>query len=140
MIPGSDLLSDAFEAIDSVTIGYCRWLSRTKTPQGQWQNLFSTSVDIEASVQAVPRNLYQQYGLDFQKDYVSIFTEHNITDVTRDDSGDVFIMPNGKQYQAISNNDWYGIDGGWQGGIGWVGPVLCVRLSKPISQGELTDA
>lgn len=128
MFPGSNLLDDAFEAIDSIEIQYLKWGSRTKNGVGQWASIFEAAKPVEASVQAVSRDKYVQLGLDLQKEYYNVFASLEATDINRDQAGDRFVFPNGRTYQVESSNDWFGIDGGWQGGTGWVGPILCVRV------------
>jgi hypothetical protein len=121
-------LDDATQVIDTLTIQYVKYLGRVKNAVGQWISSYATPVDVQASVQAVPRTTYNQLGLDLQKQYVNVFVSLDVTDLDRDVSGDQFILPDGRRYQLESQTDWYGIDGGFQGGIGWVGPLLCVAV------------
>lgn len=128
MIPGSDLLADAFTAIDPVPVQYLKYGSRALNAVGQWVTTYFAAVTAYASVQAIPRGAYKQLGLDLQKKYVSLFVELDVVDLDRDQTGDRFILPDGLTYQIESETDWYGPDGGFYGNTGWVGPLLCVQV------------
>lgn len=80
---------------------------------------YADPVELTGSVQAVPRNRYEQYGLDLNKNYITVYTSEDVLDVQRDISGDQ-ISFNGKRYQVMSANDWRAMDG-WQG-------LLCVEI------------
>jgi len=118
MIP-TDVLSTALSLIGTQTVMYYAFASRSVNSVGIDVPVYAAGVSLEASVQAVPRNIYMWAGLDFQKDYVTIFVSQHFLDVKRDVSGDYFTY-NGSKYQCLSNTDWYGQNG-------WVS-VLCVRV------------
>lgn len=117
-VPGSNLLNQAFRVIARNTVIYYQFAARSKRPDGVLVPTYVPPQSITGSVQAVPRNLYQQNGLDFNRDYVTFYTTTQMMDVEREKSGDQF-MYNGQLYQCLSNNNWFGQDG-------WVG-VLAVR-------------
>jgi len=119
MIPGSNLLEEAFENIETQLIQYKKFNGRALNAVGQWVNSYLPDQDVEASVQAVNRNTYQQLGLDFQKNYIQIYICLNGVAITRDSAGDRFLY-NGKEYQCDSELSWFEMDG-------WVG-LLAVRL------------
>lgn len=127
-VPGSNLLDDATMVINTIEIQYMAFTSRVTNAVGQWVTTYGASVPVQASIQAVPRNIYQQLGLDLQKQYINVFASLAVTDLDRDVTGDRFVLPDGRLYQIQSQSDWYGIDGGWQGSVGWVGPLLCVAV------------
>lgn len=131
-VPGSNLLDDATTVINTAIVDYMPYVSRAKNSVGQYVTTYGASVPVEASVQAVPRSVYQQLGLDLQKQYISVFASLQVTDLDRDVTGDRFVLPDGRLYQIQSQTDWFGIDGGWQGGVGWVGPVLCVKVDYKV--------
>ena len=124
MFPGSDLLADAFTVIDTIQIEYMQYGARVLNPVGQWVTTYMPAVPVQASVQAVPREKYTFLGLDLQKNYVSIFVQLPVIDIDRDQTGDRFVLPDGRMYQIDSQTDWYAVDG-------WVGPVICVKVSAP---------
>ena len=119
MIPGSNLLNQAFSLIARQTVSYKAYASRTVSDIGMLVTAYADAVDIQGSVQAVPRELFERYGLDFQKNYIMFYVSQNLIDVTRDVSGDR-ITYNGKNYQCVSKTDWFGQDG-------WIG-IICVQV------------
>lgn len=119
MIPGSNLLKSALTVIASQTITYYKFAGRTENNVGQAITLYSDGIGIKGSFQPVPRNLYEIYGLDLQKEYYTFYTFNNLIDIDRNTSGDQ-IGFNGQRYQIESNNDWFKMDG-WKG-------VLCIRI------------
>ena len=65
--------------------------------------------------------MFQKYGLDFQCNYVTVFTSRRIIDVARDVSGDE-IEYDGRTFKCESETDWFRMDG-------WVA-VLCVEIKR----------
>lgn len=120
-VPGSNLLNLALTVIAPQTVIYYKALQRTLNNVGQDVTLYAPAVNLEGSFQTVPKNLYETYGLDFQKTYATFYTSTNIIDIQRDVSADQIIF-NGKRYQCESNNDWFAVDG-------WMG-VLCVMVGN----------
>lgn len=116
MIPGSNLLDDAFLLINTQRVSYFQFLSRSVNQIGYDVAVYASPVYLNGSLQPVPRNLYEKYGLDFQKSYLTFYASANILDVKRDVSGDQIVF-NGKKYQVESSNDWFLIDG-------WVGVLI----------------
>jgi hypothetical protein len=130
MFPGSNLLNEAFQAIDQLTIQWHRYLDRTLSPARVWISGYAPSVPVRASVQAVNRARYADMGLDYSKTYAMLYMSQNARGLSRDDAPDRFVLPNGRTYEVVSEDDWFGEDGNWTQGInGWVG-VLVVRLGK----------
>lgn len=110
MFPGSDLLSDALEVIDPTEIGHRKFEGRILNDYGLYVSTFEAEVTLEASVQAVPRSAYKQFGLDFQRNYLSAFVSADVLDLQRDVAGDRFIIK-GKLFQVVSEVPWFEIDG-----------------------------
>jgi hypothetical protein len=110
-VPGSNLLAQALRAIKPVQIQYFKFQGRTLNASKQWMPTYAAGVPIWASVQAVPRNTYAQYGLDFQRDYIKIFAQEDVVDLDRDSSGDQFIY-NYDLFQLESENRWF-LQDGW---------------------------
>jgi len=114
VIPGSNLLTDAMALLDTVDIKYYKDSSRTLNDQGVWVTTYEPFVLIEASVQAPDRNTYVQYGLDMQKNYLKVFLSADTVDLSRDQSGDQFVIGlpgNEYRYQLESEVPWYDFDG-----------------------------
>jgi hypothetical protein len=123
-IPGQNLLNMALTIIARQALNYYRFAGRSLNSVGQDVTVYEPVTVIYGSFQPVPRNLYQQYGLDLQKDYYVYYTSTNNWDVQRDVSGDQIAF-NGKRYQCESNTAWYALDG-WNG-------VLCVYVGLDVA-------
>jgi hypothetical protein len=119
MIPGQNLLNMALTVIAKQAIRYYHALGRTQNSIGQDITQYAPVKIIYGSWQPVPRHLYEQFGLDFQKDYFVLYTSNNVIDVQRDVSGDQ-VSFNGQRYQCESNTEWFQLDG-WNG-------ILCVHV------------
>lgn len=120
-VPGSNLLKKAFKVIKKDAFIYRQFKSRTTNSIGIDVPEFEPDVELKGSVQAVPRRLYQQNGLDYKKNYITIYSSDVIEGVNRDTSGDRIIF-NGKLFQVLDENDWKPIDG-WNG-------VMCVEVGQ----------
>lgn len=109
-VPGSNLLAEALEVIEPQLITYFRNTGRTQNDVYQWVSDFDAGTEIYASVQAVKRSVYDQFGLEFQRNYVMLFVMVDAIDLDRDVSGDEFEW-NGRRYRCESESDWYAMDG-----------------------------
>lgn len=116
MIPGSNLLKQAFNIIAQQTVIYKKYKGRIVNAIGQYETEYEPPVAIKGSLQPLPRKLYQQYGLDLSKQYIIFYTPIKLQDVMRNTSGDQLIV-NGAIYQIESATDWHAIDG-WMSVIG----------------------
>jgi len=123
MIPGSNLLKTALGIIAPQSVTYYQFISRDQSAKGQWVATYADPVTVPGSFQPVPRQLYEQYGLDFSRSYFMFYTNTNVISTERDVSGDQLVF-DGKQYQCESNNDWIAIDK-WKG-------VLCVQVPNTL--------
>jgi hypothetical protein len=85
-------------------------LSRTADDIGILTSTYATAVTIKASIQAVNRSVYEANGLDFNKKYVTIFSQTSFTDIDRDISSDK-VTYGGETYQLLNRADWQGYDG-----------------------------
>lgn len=119
LTPGDNLLSEAFECINTHPVTYLKEASRQLNSVGVWVTSYDPGVVLEASVQAVNRNTYTQYNLDFQREYFTVYVCTDVTDLGRDRSGGAFDI-NGIRYQIESKVPWFEYDG-------WVG-VTVVRV------------
>jgi hypothetical protein len=68
MIPGDNILDMALSVIQPQTLQYIQ-IDRVKNNAGLWVDIPADPVTITGSFQPVPRNLYQQYGLNFNQEY-----------------------------------------------------------------------
>ena len=123
LVPGGNILEDAFAAIGTLTCKYIPWKTRSINEVGQWASLYGTAVDVEVSIQAVDREMYVELGLDFQKDYLTIYAMVDATNIDRNTTGDRFVLPDGKTYQIESIRSWFLMDG-------WM-CALCIKVEIP---------
>ena len=119
MIPGQNILNQALSVIASQCFQYYAFSARTTQSNGQYLTTYLPPASVRGSVQPVPRQLYEQYGLDFQRYYLKFFLSKSVTDVSRDTSGDMFVFEC-NNYQVLSITPWKGVDG-------WV-EVLAVQV------------
>lgn len=110
MVPGSDLLADAFDAIDTISITYHKYKTRTLNSIGIYVAEFEDGTPVDASVQSVDRNVYKDLGLDWQKNYLVVYLSSDVVDIDRGVTGDEFVIFE-KTYQIVSVNPWFNIDG-----------------------------
>lgn len=126
-VPGSNLLRKALTIIAKQAVLYYQVDSRILNDVGQYVTTYLPQVTIYGSFQPMPKNMYEQFGLDLQKTYSIFYTLNNIIDIQRDVSNDQ-IRFNNDLYQCESNNEWYAQDG-WKG-------VLCCLLKSPAQPGN----
>lgn len=113
IVPGSNLLNIALGVIAGQDVTLYRFTGRTTNAIGYDIASYAAGVPLTGSMQPVARNLYQTLGLDFRKNYATLYASADVQDVTRDGSGDQFGW-NGRRWQAESNTDWLAVDG-WKG-------------------------
>lgn len=122
-VPGSDLLSEALQIIDTDTIQVLKQNPRTLNAIGIYETTYSLPIDYEASVQAVNRSTYVLLGLDFNKRYFNFYVSTEVNDLARDSTGDKIYF-NNKEYAITSALDWFAVDG-------WIG-LLCAEVGPVI--------
>jgi hypothetical protein len=123
-VPGSNLLLMALTVLGSTPVDYLKYSARVANAGGVYLTTYLAPVTIvEGSVQAVDRSKYVQYGLDFEKNYVSWFVpEVDAIDLARDVSGDA-IEVLGRRWQLMGSTDWFQVDG-WKSLMGVdIGPA-----------------
>lgn len=113
MVPGSNLLKLAATVISQQEFIWHQFSARTTDARGIDIPSYSAPVTLKGSIQAVPRKAYKSNGLDYKKNYITIYCDTPVTGIERDSSGDR-IEFNGKFFQALDENDWHPIDG-WSG-------------------------
>ena len=116
-IPGQNLLAMASSVIAKQSFKYFPYVSRALLPNGLYEATYAAGQPMTGSAQPVPRNLYANMGLDYQRLYYNFFVQQSVFDIARDVSGDQFEFQ-GKNFQAVSKTPWHGIDG-WD-------QVLCI--------------
>lgn len=116
---GSNLLAMASRVIKTTTVKYYEYTSRTLLPNGLYDATYAAAVDVSGSLQAVPRNMYDKYGLDYQKEYWNFYVSRDVIDLGRDVAGDQIVVGSHK-LQCESITAWIMIDG-WNA-------VLCVKV------------
>ncbi len=109
-IPGANLLSMASRVIRFETIGHRAFVSRTANAAGDFVSTFAASVDIQGSMQAVNKKLYQELGLNLAKNYAMLYTSATITPTSRDREGDLITFA-GETWQCESDQNWAAMDG-----------------------------
>lgn len=117
MLP--NLLNMAMTLVGTQQFTYFKFLSRATNSIGVDVAVYDTPKLLTGQVQAVPRNLFEQFGLDFQRSYLTFFVSKDIHDVERDMSGDQIKFAN-DTYQCLSETDWFKING-------WTG-ILAVKI------------
>ena len=109
-IPGVNLLNIASRVISLRPVPYYRFLARVLNANRQYTTGYEAPTDVAMSVQRVPRSLYKDMGLDFQKVYVTLYASVNVIDLQRDSSGDKIEWA-GRWYKIESAGTWYEQDG-----------------------------
>jgi hypothetical protein len=119
MIPGANILSTALRVLSAQSFQYLACQPRDLNSIGVYVPSYAPPVTLTGSVQPVPRELYERYGLEFQRNYINVFVSRDVIDVARDVSGDKVTF-NGDNYQCMSKTPWYAVDG-WD-------QILCVQV------------
>ncbi len=114
-----NVLNMAMKVVGKQTFTYFKFRNRVTNYIGTDDSIFEAPVSVQGQVQAVPRNLYEIYGLDLQRTYLTFFISKAILDVERDVSGDQ-IQFGSERYQCLSETDWHAINGWTQ--------VLAVKI------------
>src|SRR4051812_24231810 len=120
MIPGANILNAALSVIAKQSMQYVAYTSRTVAANGDYVPAYAAPVSVLGQIQPVQRRLYEQMGLDFQKNYFNVYIPQNVVDVTRNAASDKFIY-NGMTLTVESNQAWFQMDGWTQ--------CLCVQTS-----------
>lgn len=119
MIPGSNLLLRAHKLIGFSSFQYFAFVSRAAGSTGLDVGTYAKVVNLQGSVQPVPRVMYEKLGLNLQKNYYTVYVAKNVIDVARDVSGDQIVF-NGTKLQCESVTKWFAIDG-------WTA-IICVEV------------
>lgn len=117
--PGSNNLRLALSIQGKQKVSYYRFRAREVNVNGVYEAAYYPPATIYGAVQPIKRSLFDQLGLDLQKNYVTLYATKSMADIERNSSGDYFVFA-GKKWQLLSENDWFNIDG-------WAG-VVCVDI------------
>lgn len=123
IVPGSNLLGLARKVIGFQRATLYRWSSLTEGADGANTPTYQPPQPITASIQAVPRMMYESLGLDLQRNYITVYTNVPLHDNDRDQCGDL-IDYGGRRYLVESNTDWLNQDG-------WAGSICCDQGPAP---------
>lgn len=120
MTPGSNLLAQALGIIQPQTVQWRAFVSRTENSVGDTIPVFAAPVDLpQCSMQPVNKNLYQQLGLNFDKNYSTLWVFGPVKPTGRDRDGDIILFA-GKTWQCSSDRDW--------SNVGEYTRMLCVEV------------
>ncbi len=109
-VPGSNLLATALTVICPQSFQLFRYQGKTINAIGLDVHVYDAPVDLRGSIQAVGSEVYGDRGLDFQKQYIDVWVEANVSDLFRARASDQIAF-NGRRYQVVDENDWFPIDG-----------------------------
>lgn len=113
IVPGSNLLSLALTVIGSSTVVYFKYSGKSQNAIGEDVSTYLPGETVsKGSMQPVPRNRYEMYGLDWSKSYWTWFVPNVFAStITRNPDGDGDIVEyNGRRYQIISDTPWSSVD------------------------------
>lgn len=106
-----NLLSLALGVVGGHVAQLARFTGRTTNAAGYHESSYAAPVPIQGNVQPVPQRLYQALGLEFGKEYVTLYTPAGVVAVGRDGSGDKLLHDN-EVYLCESTTDW-NVQAGW---------------------------
>jgi len=121
----SNLLDDALSIIGTQEVAYYQWIGSVTNDIGVDVDAYNPPENLVGSVQAVPQNMYEMLGLNFQKQYIYFFCSKALIDLERDVSGDL-IQYGDSIYKVESLTDWFMMDG-------WV-QALAVKTDKEVPE------
>ena len=122
-IPGNNIYQQATAIIARQTYDYYQFIGTAIDARGRQTSQYNPAVTLADSIQAVPRELYQDLGLDFERDTIRIYTDNQLFAIERDYSGDQ-IDYRGARFQLLSDTDWQSQDG-WR-------EIFAVRLVNEV--------
>lgn len=113
MIPGSNLLNQAFSLIAKQTVEWYKFDTRVLNDIGLYEDVYFPEITIQGSLQPIHKNLFEKFGLNLAEDYANFYVSTNLIGLGRDYSGDYLIF-NNDRYVVQDNAEWFPIDG-WTG-------------------------
>lgn len=120
----SNLLKKALKLIPGESYQYLKYKDEEPNALGVMVATYEDAVTITPAngmVQAPENSLYQQMGLDLDKNYKIFYGAVSIKGNEEKPQPDRFIY-DGKTYETVKNTDWFNYDG-------WCG-VLAVEIKR----------
>lgn len=108
-----NLLNRALHIIPSEQFQYIKYLGAAINDFGISIPSYAEPVTIQGSVQAVENALYQQMGLDLEKNYRYFYCAQDIRGNAENPQPDRFYYDN-KIWEVVKNSQWFTYDG-WCG-------------------------
>lgn len=109
MIPGINLLAQAFSVIGQQQVQLHQFTGRETNELGQYVSSY-TDLTITGSWQPISKAAYKALGLDLEREHAMLYTPTRVQTIKRDESGDQATM-HGKRWQALDLTDWFYQDG-----------------------------
>lgn len=126
-VPGVNVLGLALGVIARTPVTLFTFVKNERQANGVDLPTYAPGVAITGSVQAVSSKTKMELGLEWQDEYVTLFTSALVRAIERDGAGDVFVW-NGKYYHGQGGSDWTGQDG-WN-------EVLAVKI-RPLTPAQI---
>lgn len=115
---GFNIAATVQKASGTREFSYIRFLSREENEIGYVVNTYADPIVLSGTIQPVEREVYQQRGLDFNREYINIFATEDISDLARNRSTDKIIY-NNETYSVVGEDEW----------TEW-NEILCVRQNN----------
>jgi len=106
----NNVLSMALSIIPRVPFMLKRFSSRTRSDIGLIVPTYSDPVEVWGIVQAVDNSAYQQLGLEFGKNYISVWAEIAMQGIDKQEVADQIIYDS-KTFNIITSTDWINYNG-----------------------------
>lgn len=114
-----NLLKKALRLIPPEKFEYLKFEGQAVNDFGIEIPQYASPISLKGSVQSPENSLYQQMGLDLDKNYKIFYAVQSIKGNEAEPQPDRFIYDN-RTYEVVKNSDWFNYDG-------WCG-VLAVEL------------
>lgn len=109
----TNLLQKALKLIPSESFYYEKFTGETANSLGIMAPTYALPVLVHGSVQSPENSLYQQMGLDLDKNYKIFYGSLDINGNETQTQPDRFIYK-GKVFETVKNTNWFNYDG-WCG-------------------------
>ena len=109
----TNLLQKALKLIPSESFYYEKFTDETANSSGIMAPTYAMPVLVHGSVQSPENSLYQQMGLDLDKNYKIFYGSLDINGNETQTQPDRFIYK-GKVFETVKNTNWFNYDG-WCG-------------------------
>lgn len=89
---------------------FYKWIESTVDLMGRDVPKFAPPILATGSIQAVSNKMYEQLGLDLNKNYKIVFSPTLIQSIAEEIQPDR-ILYDGRTYEVVENKDWYETNG-----------------------------